>query len=313
MREKAKCVKKASAPKCQMREKKGICVDSEERFINALQQHKITRFIGDDGAVVAEKTGTKVYAMDLFCEGVHFLVPQFSYFQIAKKAFLVNISDILAMGAKPKFALLGISLSDAMDAVDICELQRGFSAVCREFGVKIIGGDTIKDKKLNIAITMIGNAPKRPILRSNFRVGDIVFHTQSRKNPQKSLGCALKDMRYLYRGGKIARSSKFYAPQLHAKFIYEILGFVCGGMDISDGLFNELNRLSALNSVGFRFFRRVNRASALSGEEYEFLFSIKARDEVRLRRIAQKCRVELVKLAKITRGKERFHSIKWHR
>ena len=285
-------------------------MDSEERFINALQKHKITRFIGDDGAVVAEKTGTKVYAMDLFCEGVHFLVPQFSYFQIAKKAFLVNISDILAMGAKPKYALLGISLSDMMSVRDICELQRGFSAVCREFGVKIIGGDTIKDKKLNIAITMIGNAPKRPILRSNFKVGDIVFHTQSRTNP---LGRAIKDMRYLYRGGKIARSSKFYAPKLHAKFIYEILGFVRGGMDISDGLFNELNRLSALNSVGFRFFRRVNRASALSGEEYEFLFSIKARDEVRLRRIAQKCRVELVKLAKITRGKKRFHSIKWHR
>lgn len=297
-------------------------MDREARFIGTLQKCEITRFIGDDGAVVTDesnavadkahkftKSCAKVYAMDLFCEGVHFLVPQFSYFQVARKAFLVNISDILAMGAKPKYALLGISLSDAMSAGDICELQRGFSAVCKEFGIKIIGGDTIKDKKLNIAITMIGTAPKRPILRSGFKVGDIVFHTQMRKNP---LGRALKDMRYLYRGGKIARSSKFFAPTLHAKFIYEILGFVRGGMDISDGLFNELNRISALNGVGFRFFRRINRANALSGEEYEFLFSIKARDEVRLRRIAQKCRVELVKVAKITRGKERYHCIKWH-
>lgn len=305
-------------------------MDREARFISALQKHKITRFIGDDGAVVvekssavaekahnftkscavAEKSSAKVYAMDLFCEGVHFLVPQFSYFQIAKKAFLVNISDILAMGAKPKYALLGISLSEAMSAKDICELQRGFSAVCREFGVKIIGGDTIKDKKLNIAITMIGTAPKRPILRSNFKVGDIVFHTQSHKNP---LGRALKDMRYLYRGGKIAHSSKFFTPTLHAKFIYNILPFVKGGMDISDGLFNELNRISALNRVGFRFYARVKRANAISGEEYEFLFSIAKRDEVRLKRIAKKCRVELVKLAKITRGKERFHCNAWHK
>lgn len=297
-------------------------MDREARFISTLQKCEITRFIGDDGAVVADessavaekahkftKSCAKVYVMDLFCEGVHFLVPQFSYFQVARKAFLVNISDILAMGAKPKYALLGISLSEAMNAGDICELQRGFSAVCKEFGIKIIGGDTIKDKKLNIAITMIGTAPKCPILRSGFKAGDIVFHTQSRKNP---LGRVLKDMRYLYRGGKIAHSSKFFAPTLHAKFIYEILSFVRGGMDISDGLFNELNRISALNGVGFRFFGCINRANALSGEEYEFLFSIKARDEVRLRRIAQKCRVELVKVAKITRGKERYHYIKWH-
>lgn len=292
-------------------------MDREARFISTLQKRKIVRFIGDDGAVVADKSmadksSAKVYAMDLFCEGVHFLVPQFSYYQIAKKAFLVNISDILAMGAKPQYALLGISLSDAMSARDICELQRGFSAVCKEFGVKIIGGDTIKDKKLNIAITMIGTAPKRPILRSNFKVGDIVFHTQNLKKSQ-NLGVVAKEMRYLYRGARISKHSKFYAPTLHAKFIYEILGFVRGGMDISDGLFNELNRISAMNNIAFKFLTPINRANALSGEEYEFLFSIKARDEVRLRRIAKKCRVELVKVAKITRGKERFHCTAWHR
>lgn len=281
-------------------------MDRETLFINDLQKCKITRFIGDDGAVV----GRFVYAMDLFCEGVHFLVPQFSYYQIAKKAFLVNISDILAMGAKPKYALLGISLGEMMSAKDIDELQRGFSAVCREFDVKIIGGDTIKDKKLNIAITMIGTAPKKPILRSNFKVGDLVFYTQMRKNP---LGRVLKEMRYLYRGGQIAKNSKFYTPTLHAKFIYEILSFVKGGMDISDGLFNELNRISALNSVGFRFFRYINRINGLSGEEYEFLFSIRVRDEWRLKMIAKKNRVNLIKLATLTRGKQRFHCIKWHK
>lgn len=287
-------------------------MDREARFISTLQKRKITRFIGDDGAVVADKLSAKVYAMDLFCEGVHFLVPQFSYYQIAKKAFLVNISDILAMGAKPKYALLGISLSDTMSARDICELQRGFSAVCKEFGVKIIGGDTIKDSKLNITITMIGTAPKRPILRSNFKVGDIVFHTQNLRKSQ-NLGVVAKEMRYLYRGARISKHSKFYAPTLHAKFIYEILGFVRGGMDISDGLFNELNRISTINNVAFKFLTPINRANARSGEEYEFLFSIKARDEVRLRRIAKKCRVELVKVAKIVRGKERFHCTAWHR
>lgn len=281
-------------------------MDREAKFIAKLQAQKITRFIGDDGAVV----GRKIYAMDLFCEGVHFKIPHFSYYQIAQKALLVNISDILAMGAKPKYALLGISLGKSMSGADIDELNKGFSAVCREFGVKIIGGDTISDTKLNIAITMIGEVRKKPILRSGFKVGDLLFYTQTRKNP---LGRSLKDMRYLYRGGKIARTSKFYAPTLHAKFISDILGFVRGGMDISDGLFNELNRISLLNRVGFRFFECVNRVNAVSGEEYEFLFSIRKKDERRLKLIAQKNRVNLVKVANLVRGKARFHCISWHK
>ena len=123
----------------------------------------------------------------------------------------------------------------------------------------------------------------------------------------------IKDMRYLYRGGKIARSSKFYVPTLHTKFINDILGFVRGGMDISDGLFNELNRVSLLNRVGFRFCQRVNRAKAVSGEEYEFLFSIRKKDERKLRLIAQKNRINLVKVANLVRGKARFHCISWYR
>ena len=89
-------------------------MDREAKFIAKLQAQKITRFIGDDGAVV----GRKIYAMDLFCEGVHFKIPHFSYYQIAQKALLVNISDILAMGAKPKYALLGISLGKYMSGAD---------------------------------------------------------------------------------------------------------------------------------------------------------------------------------------------------
>lgn len=276
-------------------------MDREAYFINSLIKRKITHKLGDDGVII----GKSVYAMDLFCEGVHFLVPHFSYYTIAKKAFLVNISDILAMGAKPKYALLGISFSHNMTKGDIGELQRGFSDICKEFKIKIIGGDTIKDSKLNIAITMIGDSAKKPILRSKFKVGDIIFHT-------RDLGRSVKEMRYLYRGGKIPKQSKFFTPKLNPHFIYDILPFVRGGMDISDGLFYELNRISSQNSVKFKFFSPVNRHKATSGEEYEFLFSIAKSDENRLQRIAKKHRIKLTKIAKMLRGKERFHCISHH-
>ena len=57
----------------------------------------------------------------------------------------------------------------------------------------------------------------------------------------------------------------------------------------------------------------MNRVNAVSGEEYEFLFSIRKKDERRLKLIAQKNRVNLVKVANLVRGKARFHCISWHK
>lgn len=289
-------------------------MDRESYFIDELQRRNITYGLGDDGV----KIEGKVYAMDLFCEGVHFLKKSFSYKAIAKKAMLINISDILAMGAIPKYALLGISFNKDMKLRDIKDLLDGFECVAREYNIKIIGGDTIKNSKLNIAITMIGESRGREISRHNFASGDLLCMTGE-------IGNVAKDMRYSYRGGKIAKSSKFLLPRLNASFIYEARKFIKGGMDISDGLFYELNRIAALKHIKFSFlngvsgveklplerkakrFSTLDRMRAKSGEEYELLFSIKTRDYLRLKRVARKNRLRVKILARILRGKERYY------
>ncbi|WP_181881792.1 thiamine-phosphate kinase [Helicobacter sp. MIT 14-3879] len=276
-------------------------MDRETFFINKLIDSKITYKIGDD-AVVIDKY---VYAMDLFCEGVHFTKEHFSYYKIAKKAMLVNISDILAMGAKPIYALLGISFSEDMRLNDIKEFQRGIKEVCKEYKIKIIGGDTIKDNKLNIAITIIGETTTKTLFRNNLKAKEILFYTGN-------LGSVLKDMRYLYRGGSIPKSSKFLTPKLNANFVYEIARFTKCAMDISDGLYCELNRLSKLNNVKFSFFRKINNKKALSGEEYELLLSISKKDIRRLMLTAKKHRVSITKLAITKRGRVRFHYYPHH-
>lgn len=291
-------------------------MDRESFFISELQKQNITYGLGDDGIRVEGK----VYAMDLFCEGVHFLRNSFSYYAIAKKAMLVNISDILAMGAMPKYALLGISFSNDMSLNNIKELINGFSDICKEYKIKIIGGDTIKSPKLNIAITMIGENKGKEILRNKFKANDLLCITGN-------IGSVAKDMRYIYRGGKIPKTSKFLNPKLNAKFIYDTKKFIKGGMDISDGLFYELNRISAINNVKFSFFNGIkgnrlerckiskltiskltmlDRMMAVSGEEYELLFSINIKDYRKLKMIAKKDRVKVRILGKILRGRQRF-------
>ncbi len=277
-------------------------MDREAFFISKLVDSGITYNIGDDGVLIDDY----VYAMDLFCEGVHFIRKHFSYYQIAKKAMLVNISDILAMGVKPQYALLGISFSSDMNNRDIVEFQRGIIDICNSFKIKIIGGDTIKDNKLNIAITMFGKKGKYILSRSGFKAGDIVYYSGN-------LGSVKKDMRLLYSGMKIQADSKFYVPHLREQFIYAILPFVRGGMDISDGLFYELNRLSVNNNIRFTFFNKINLSIFSSGEEYELLFSIRKKDTKKLQMIAKKHRVTITKLAQIHKGRQRFHCLPHHK
>lgn len=279
-------------------------MDREKIFIDSLIKRSTSADLSDDGILLNHK----IYAMDLFCEGVHFKRQNFSLKQIARKAFLVNISDILAMGAMPKCALLGISFSQDMNASELKILSSEICAICDEWGIKIIGGDTIKDDKLNIAITLIGDLVKKPIFRRDFKKGEILCCSFERK-PQ----FVLKDMRYLYRGGKIAQYSRFKNPILRAKFINEISGFICGGMDISDGLFCELNRISKLNNIAFKFFHFIPNLFSQSGEEYEFLFAIKSRDKNKLNKIALKNRIKILYLAQIYRGRARFKTLLHHK
>ncbi len=277
-------------------------MDREAYFISKLQDSGVTLALNDDGILL----NNYVYAMDLFYEGVHFLRGYFSYYNIAKKAMLVNISDILAMGVKPTYAMLGVSFANDMTLSDINHFQRGIIDICKQYDIKIIGGDTIRDNKLSIAITMFGKAESRIIKRTNFKAGDIMFFSGD-------LGKVSKDMNFLYKGHKINRNSKFYTPRLNPKFIFEILPFIRGGMDISDGLYYELNRISKLNNVKFRFYKKINKNKALSGEEYELLFSVSQRDIRRLYLIAKKNRVKITKLAKMLRGRQKFYCPPHHK
>ena len=270
--------------------------DREAYFIAKLQDSPFSLNLDDDGILLNDY----IYAMDLFCEGVHFLRKYFSPYQIAKKAMLVNISDMLAMGASPQYAMLGISFAKDMSFSEIDDFKRAIFDICKQYKIKIIGGDTILGEKLSIAITMFGKIESKIIKRKNFKAGDIVFFSGD-------IGSVSKDMKSLYKGHKIHKDSKFYTPRLNMRFIFEILPFIRGGMDISDGLYYELNRISKLNNVKFRFYKKINKAKATSGEEYELLFSVSQKNIRRLKLIAAKNRVKITKLAKMIRGKERFY------
>ncbi len=261
-------------------------MDKESFFIANFSN----RFIGDDGAVVKDF----VYSNDLFCEDIHFKREWMSLKEIAYKAMIVNISDAIVMNAKPKYALIGIKIPKNFTTFELKELSSGFLKCAKEFKIKIIGGDTVAGDKLDISITLISKS-KNPVFRKGLKVGDLLAYTGS-------LGTVIKDLKKLQRGLKIYKNSKFIKPILRDNFFYKASPLINSALDISDGLYKDLSRLSKLNHVGFDFFQKIPKSVALSGEEYEILFSFTKKNLAKIKYISRVTKTPITIFAKAKRG-----------
>jgi thiamine-monophosphate kinase len=268
-------------------------MNKEDFFIK--QFGSSSKLIGDDGAVV----GDFVYSMDAFFEDVHFKLSWMSLKQIAKKAMLVNISDAIAMNAKPKYALLSVAIPPYFSNKDLKDLANGFKVVAKEFGIEIIGGDTIANDKLHISVTIVSKT-KNPIYRSGVKNNDFLCYTGK-------IGDSKKDLDALLSGKKIdTKRSKFINPKLKDKFFYDCSKYINASMDISDGLCFELERLSKASKIGFEFLCEIPQEIGCSGEEYEIVFSFSKKDKKKIESLAKKHNVKLNIFAVAKRSKERF-------
>jgi len=252
------------------------------------------RHIGDDGAVI----DGYVYATDSFFEDVHFKRNWLSLSEIIEKSVLVNLSDIIVMNAKPKYALVNIGFPNTYTLKEIKEITETFNKCAHKYGFEIIGGDTVKNEKLTISITFIGITSK-PVFRKA-KLGEYVAYTGN-------LGGVSKDLKTLLRGGKISKKSKFIKPVLKKEFFYRAADYVTSALDISDGLFKELERISETSKVGFRFFKKLDKNVGCSGEEYEILFTFPKKNLSKILNLAKLTRTEINIIGMTTRGK--FRSI----
>jgi thiamine-monophosphate kinase len=246
-------------------------------------------YIGDDGALIGEY----VYSKDAFFENVHFKTKWISHYQIAYKAMMVNISDAIAMNAKPKYALLSVAMPKGITKSEMRELVSGFENAAYKYDVEIIGGDTISNTKLDITITIVSST-KKPLFRSGLRYGYLLAYTGK-------LGRSMKDLHTLANLGNLHNKSKFVNIELRDKFISNTRRFLSSGMDISDGLFSDLDKLSNINKLGFKFYKKISKKIACSGEEYEMLIAFDKRYKKAVIRRAKQARTPLNIFAKSAR------------
>jgi len=265
-------------------------LDKEQYLIARLN----SKYIGDDAAVV----GDTLYSMDAFFEDIHYRREWMTMSQIGRKAMLVNLSDAIAMNAAPKFALVTVSLPQTLTHDEIDALMESMEQTANEYGCEIIGGDTIGGDKLHLSITIISKSDS-PLLRTGLVEGNLLAYTGV-------LGESKKDLDALYRGEKIAKNARFYEPLLRAGFIEKSRHLLTAGMDISDGLYCDTNKLLEINHYGFIILENINDEIGLSGEEYEMLISFNPENLKEIQDIAKETNTPLTVFAKVAKNKSRF-------
>lgn len=276
-------------------------MNKEDFFISLFKKKKTKNdVIGDDGAVI----GKWVYSMDAFFENVHFKTEWMSLKQIAYKSMIVNISDAIVMNAIPKYALLTVAIPKSFSKDDLKQLYKGFKKAADEFGIQIIGGDTISNEKLDISVTIISKT-KKPIYRSGAKIGDIVYYTND-------LGSCKKDLQKLFDGKNVSKKSKFIKPKLNSEFFYEASKYINCALDISDGLGFELERISKASNIGFDFKKELSNDILSSGEEYEVLFTFEEKHQKRIEKIAKKHNVKLNLIAVAKEGSYSSNLVNHH-
>ncbi len=265
-------------------------MNKEEYLISKLSSN----YIGDDGAVV----GDKIYSMDAFFENVHFKREWMSLKQIARKAILVNISDAIAMNAKPLYLLVTLSLPKDMTKEGIDEILTSMHQTANEFRCEIIGGDTIVGERLDFTITVVSES-KTPLTRKGLKEGNLLAYTGT-------LGESKRDLNRLFNGEKISDTSRFIEPILRQEFIQKARPYLSVGMDISDGLFCDTNKLLDYNHIGFKELIKVTDEAGESGEEYEMLIGFESHNLKSIEIIAKEINLPLTIFGKVTQNQNRF-------
>lgn len=237
--------------------------------------------VGDDGALIAPNPRCEiVVSSDMLVEGTHFL-PDTDAVDLGWKTLAVNVSDIAAMGARPRWATLAMALP-AADEDWIGAFASGFFACAREFGIDIIGGDTTRGPR-NFCVTIFGEvATGNALRRSGARPGDEIW--VSGRPGRAALGLAhLQGRTVLAEPALSDCLAALQRPQPRVALGLALSGLATAAIDVSDGLLGDLGHILEQSGLAARLQIAALPAPTLErdawlagGDDYELLFTAPA-------------------------------------
>jgi len=245
----------------------------EFEFIQNIKKKYSLEKVGDDCAVLPKDEKTdQVITADLMVEDIDFRLEWTTPELLGHKALAVSLSDIAAMGAEPKWALLSLGVPEKLWNSDfIDKFYDGWFALAKEFEVELVGGDVSRTPdKIVIDSIIGGEVPKgKAILRSGAKVGDSIYLTGG-------LGGASMGLKLLNEGARYSSVSEQNhnnsllkqlapAPQVAVGKWLQKNGIATAMIDISDGLSSDLNHICRASGVGAKIYADLIPLSLHSG------------------------------------------------
>jgi len=266
----------------------------------------------DDAALLTPTPGEQiVLSADAMVAGVHFL-PDDPPETIGRKLLRVNLSDLAAMGASPLGYLMTIALTPATDEAWLAAFVTGLAEDQREFGVQVLGGDTVSTPgPLTFSLTILGGVPVGAALRRvGARPGDDVWVSGCIGDGYLGLRSARSEMDDP--GGYLAGRYRLPTPRLALGQALRGLARAC--LDVSDGLLQDLSHLcraggcaAEVQGPAVPVSRQDQSLTALvtGGDDYELLFAASPEDRVLVEQAGRVARTPVTRIGRFTAGAPR--------
>ena len=270
---------------------------------------------GDDAAVW--KAG-QCWTCDTLVEGVHWderLAPE----DVGFKAVAVSVSDLIAMGARPRWALLSLTLPDPVDERFVTRFAAGFGEAGRRWDVALAGGDTTRGhERIVVTVTMGGTLQAEALTRSGGKAGDQLWVTGTP-------GLAALGYTADTPGPAALSALRRPEPPLHFALDMAEERLASAAMDLSDGLRSDLRRLCAASGVGARVHvddlpshRELEEQDPglhtrlAGGDDYQLLFTAPPAHAARIEQLGSMHGVTVTRIGVLTEsGEPLLHQGEW--
>jgi len=271
----------------------------------------------DDAALLAMSSGLTVTS-DTLVQGVHFRNED-PLDLVARKALRVNVSDLVAMAAKPHAFLLSIVWPETVAADDQRRFVDGLAADAHQYSMPLIGGDTVRGgDRLVITITAFGEV-ERPLRRSGARPGDRVFVSGTIGDGWLGLHADDLDLPDPVRN---VLKDRYMLPQPPVALIEALRATATAGLDVSDGLAADADHLSTTSGAGIDLqlvsvpvsaaarqwlVKQANQTDAMvslitGGDDYEMLFCVADHQVDQMMSAAIDVRIDVTEIGLICDG-----------
>jgi len=272
--------------------------------------------IGDDAAVLAPPPVPLAVAVDTLVEGVHF-PPDIAPDDLGFRAAAVNLSDLAAMGATPRYATLALTVP-AAEPRWLAGFARGLADALRPSGTVLIGGDTTRGP-LTVTVQLIGLLHGPALYRAGARSGDLVAVSGTLGDARGALdvlegtlpvGFAAADRDWLLQ--------RYLRPRARTALGIALGGLAHAAIDVSDGLVADLGHVAAASGVAIEIdLSRLPLSAALGrlagagtardyaasgGDDYELAFTFPPAALTAVRAAALQCGDEVTVIGRVTDG-----------